>query len=492
MTAGADPGVPDDPVEVSVDPAAPAAVITGLRAENAVLKETVATLAARVAELERRLGLNSANSGKPPSSDGLKKPSRTSSLREPSGKKPGGQKGHKGETLRQVAEPDRMADHFPTVCPACGSALTKAMSTGYSARQVFDLPEPRPLVVTEHRAHTCQCGQCGERTRADFPEEVTAPAQYGPRIAAFVVYLLHYQFVPEDRLAELMADLFNVKLAAATVARMSAGCAEHFQGFVAAVLQFIKDAAVKHLDETGFRVGGKTQWLHVACTLWLSFYRISPKRGSLLEGVIGIIVHDHWKPYYTMAGVLHALCNAHHLRELQALVEIEKEPWARRMQRLLRRACHATNLARDLDQPLKPALVGLIRRRYDAILADGLAFHQAQPPLAGPPATASRKRRGRPPRRTGHNLLLRLTARKDDVLRFLTDPTVPFTNNIAEQAGRMMKLRQKISGGFRSEQGARDFAVIRSLIATAKKQGWNVIHTLTQTPNTVLAQLRTA
>ena len=195
-------------------------------------------------------------------------------------------------------------------------------------------------------------------------------------------------------------------------------------------------------------------------------------------------------PTYTLEGVLHALCNAHHLRELQAWVEIEQEPWALRMQRLLRHACHATHLARARNKPLKPRLVNWFQRRYDAIVAEGIALHEAQPPLpaTGRPGT----RRGRPRRRTGHNLLRRLSTRKDEVLRFLVDPRLPFTNNLAEQAARMMKLRQKISGGFRSEQGARDFAVIRSLIATAKKQGWNVIHTLTQSPDILLARLRIA
>src|SRR3954471_18189025 len=397
----------------------------------------------------------SSNSGKPPSSDGLHKPKReprTRSLRERSGKPPGGQKGHKGETLRQVDAPDHTVEHYPEACPACGSALSAAMSTGYGARQVFDLPEPLPLAVTEHRVHTCQCGHCGRLTRADFPDGVTAPVQYGPRIAAVVVYLLHYQLLPEDRLAEAMADLFGVRLVAATIARMSRTCAERAQGFADAVCALVKAAAVKHLDETGFRTGGRTQWLHIACTAWLTFYRISPKRGSLLSAVVGIVVHDHWKPYYTMEGVLHALCNAHHLRELQALVEIEKEEWARRMQRLLRRACHATHLARDRGVPLEPRLIARIERCYDAILTEGLAFHQDQPPLATPPTNGGRKRRGRPPRRTGHNLLLRLSTRKDDVLRFLDDPTVPFTNNQAERDGRMMKVRQKISGGFRSQE----------------------------------------
>lgn len=265
-----------------------------------------------------------------------------------------------------------------------------------------------------------------------------------------MVDLRHHQLIPEDRLVELMADLFGVKLATATLARLSTKAAEHFQGFVAVVCQFVKTTAVKHLDETGFRVGGKTQWLHVAVTAWLSFYRVSPQRGSLLEGIIGLVVHDHWKPYHTLKGVLHALCNAHHLRELKALIEIEREPWALRMQRLLHRACHAAHLARERDGPLEPSLVHRFQHRYDTIVAEGLAFHEAQPPL---PVTG---RRGRPRRRsTGHNLLLRLSTRKDDVLRFLTDPGVPFTNNLAEQAARMMKLRPKISGGFRSERTRR-------------------------------------
>ncbi len=172
--------------------------------------------------------------------------------------------------------------------------------------------------------------------------------------------------------------------------------------------------------------------------------------------------------YYTLKGVLHALCNAHHLRELKALVEIEKEDWAHKMQRLLRRACHATNLARERGVALKPGLIGLIERRYDLILAQGFVFHEAQPTLI--PAEVKARRRGRRPRRVGHNLLLRLSTRKRDVLRFLIDPLVPFTNNLAERDGRMMKLRQKISGGFRSEQGANEFAVIRSLLSTARKQ----------------------
>lgn len=179
----------------------------------------IAALTARIAELERRLGLDSSNSGKPPSSDGLKKPARVRSLREPSGKTPGGQKGHPGDTLRQAPTPDVIIDHYPAACRRCGMALTPAMTRGHAARQVFDLPEPRPLVVTEHRAHACCCASCGAHTKAAFPAEVAAPVQYGPRISAVVVYLQHGHFLPEDRLAELMHDLFGVSLVPATIAR---------------------------------------------------------------------------------------------------------------------------------------------------------------------------------------------------------------------------------------------------------------------------------
>jgi transposase len=414
----------------------------------------------------------------------LNKPPRVSSLRERSGKKTGGQSGHPGETLRRSEAPDAVVDHYPAQCGVCGAPLTEAMATDFVSRQVFDLPEPQPLIVTEHRAHGCRCAACGGQTRAGFPDWVNAPVQYGKRIGALVVYLLHYQLLPEKRLATLMADLFGVALVTATIARISQDCAERFQGFAAAVRDRVAAAPVKHLDETGFRIGGKTQWLHVASTVLLTFYRVSARRGSLLANLAGIVVHDHWKPYYTLTGVLHALCNAHHLRELKALVEIEKEDWARRMQRLLRRACHVVNLAREQDGPLKPGLIALIERGYDAIVADGLAFHEAQPAL-----TKTRPR-GRPPRRVGHNLLLRLSTHKQDVLRFLVDPRVPFTNNLAERDGRMMKLRQKISGGFRSEDGANDFAVIRSVLSTARKQGWHIIATLTADPYRLLSQLR--
>jgi len=452
----------------------------------------IAALKARIGELERRLGLNSSNSGKPPSSDGLRKPVRVTSLRGRSAKKSGGQKGHEGETLWQAADPDEIVDHFPPICSGCGDALTPGMALDYAARQVHDLPEPRPLVVTEHRAHVCQCAGCGARTRGVFPSGVNAPVQYGARIAAFVVYLMHQQLLPQKRLVALMIDLFGVRIASATLDGMSRACATRLKEFSETVRGLVAAAPVKHMDETGFRIGGKTQWLHVACTSLLTFYRTCAKRGSLLTGVAGIVVHDHWKPYYTMTGLLHALCNAHHLRELKALVEIEKEDWARQMQRLLRRACHATNLARQRRVPLKPSLIACIERRYDAIVASGLAFHEKQPPLAREVAKRGGKTRGPAPRRSGHNLLLRLHTRRADTLRFLHDPAVPFSNNEAERDVRMMKLRMKISGGFRSQEGADDFAIIRGFLSTARKQGWNIIEALLRDPADLTNSLRIA
>jgi transposase len=483
------------------------ALVTAQAAEIARQAAEIAALKARFAELERRLALNSTNSGKPPASDGLNKPprqERTRSTREPSGRPSGGQKGHQGETLEQVAVPDHIIDHVPPSCATCGAALTIAMSSGHSARQVFDLPQPTPLVVTEYRAHECRCSACGAPTRGAFPNGVTAPVQYGPRIAAVVTYLLHYQLLPQDRLAELMSDLFGVRIAAATIARISRSAAARLADFVAAVRERVASAAVKHMDETGFRVGGTTQWLHIAATALLTYYRVCERRGSLLANVVGTVVHDHWKPYYTLTGVLHALCNAHHLRELKALIEIEKEDWARAMQSLLRRACHAANLARECDArgekaaagpalaTLRPRLVEQLERRYDAILAAGLAFHEAEPPLAAAAATAGARRRGRIKRRTGHNLILRLIERKQDTLRFLHDAAVPFTNNQGERDGRMMKVKMKISGGFRCRDGADDFATIRSFISTAKKQGWQVIQALAQEPQSLIDALRSA
>ena len=436
-----------------------------------------------IAKLERQLGLDSSNSGKPPSSDGLKKKPRVISLRGPSGKPTGGQTGHRGVTLCQTGTPDISIDHFPKSCGKCGKALAAQMTCDPVARQVFEIPEP-VVVVTEHRAHSCRCKSCGTTTRAAFPADVTGPVQYGPRAVAMARYFQIEQFIPEDRTSELMTDVFGMGMSASTVAKFTRGSAERFRGFTEVVGDLVAAAPVKHMDETGFRVTGKLKWLHLTSTALLTFYRVEEKRGTMQENVTGIIVRDHFKSYYKMGGVEHALCNQHHLRELQALADLEKEPWAPKMQRLLRRACHAKNLAAAAGVPLKPGLTALLMRRYDAILAEAIAFHEALPALV-----RKAKRPGRVAKRIGHNLALRLHRFKSDVTRFLIDPRVPFTNNQAERDIRMAKLRQKISGGFRTFQGAVEFATSRSLIATARKLGWNIIQTLMADPDILIGEV---
>jgi transposase len=329
------------------------------------------------------------------------------------------------------------------------------------ARQVFDIPAPKRL-VTEHRGVTLCCPACGQRNTAEFPEGVRSTVQYGPRIKAASVYLSAQQLIPEDRLAELCGDLFGITIATGTLAGFNAQAAETLAPGQEATPAELKAAPVKHLDETGFRVGGKTEWLHVISTAQATHYRVSPKRGDLLSGVSGVIVHDHWKPYFTMENVEHGLCNAHILRELKALVEIEKEPWARQMQRLLRTLCR-------LEEPSQ-ALQAKALRLYDGIVAKGLAFHVAQGALS------TRKNK----RRVGHNLLIRLRDFKDHVLRFLLNPLVPFTNNQAERDIRMTKVKQKISGGFRTTKGADNFCTIRGFLSTTRKQRQSPFTALTQ------------
>ncbi len=465
-----------------------------LRAENAQLKAAIAQLQAELAalweqvqELQRRLGLDSSNSGKPPSSDGPGKPSagqRTRSQRGRSGKPSGGQRGHQGATLSQTETPDRIQSHLPESCADCGAELTTDAIEGEpQRRQVFDLPPPPPWEVTEHQAQACRCAVCGRVTRAAFPEGVHAPVQYGPRVAATAVYLQNAHFLPEQRLAEVFQDLFRRPVCAATLAGLTRKAAQGWQGFTEWLRDLlVRAGGVKHLDETGFRIGGQTQWLHVLSTPWLTFYRTSAQRGSLLEGLRGILVHDHWASYFKVKGVLHAMCNAHHLRELEALAELDGEAWARAMQQLLRRAKRAVWIAREQGQALPRSLLERIERRYEQLVREALAQHQALPALPS-------GRRGRKKRRAGHDLALRLRDRRESVLRFVRDARVPFTNNQAEQDLRMMKLRMKISGGFRSEQGARDFATLRSVLSTARKQGLNRIEVLLEGPTALLAKV---
>ena len=433
--------------------------------QNKIIAEQVE----KISELEKRLNKNSRNSSKPPSSDGLNKPPKTTSLREPSTNKSGGQQGHKGETLKQVVHPDKTKRHELMFCPECGLSLQDKAVVGLIKRQVFDIPEPKVEVV-EHEAETKYCPCCVKEVSTPFPKEVAAPVQYGPVIRSWAVYYQNQHFIPEDRLQQLFIDMYGVSIATATLSHYNAVAYQELSSFEETTLALAKHAPVKHLDETGFRVGGKTQWMHTLSTTAITYYHVSPKRKSLLDGLKGIVVHDHWKPYYQLEDVQHSLCNQHHLRELKALIENSNEEWALRMSRFFRLALGYRHW---YEMRLVPHhRLNQFEKIYDRIIENGLVWHESLPSLA------FQKKRGKKKRRPGHNLLLRLKKYKEDVLRFLHDPNAPFTNNEAERDLRMVKCKQKISGGFRSEIGAKQFARIRGFINTARKQGWNILESI--------------
>ena len=462
----------------------------------AILESRIAQLEQENAELRRRLGLDSSNSSKPPSSDGLgKKPSaqkpRSKSLRGKSGKQSGGQKGHKGDTLRQTETPDKVEHHQVCECAHCQTNLDTSNVVNVEKRQVSDIPEPK-LEVTEHRADISKCHTCGKLTKASFPDGVKAPAQYGPRIKAAAIYFNVQQLIPEDRTADIMTDLFGAPtLCPASITVWADKKAKAFESVVEAIKEQLKRDQVRHLDETGFRIAGKTQWLHTVSSTTMTCYVTSEKRGDipvfLQDGGGGVVVHDHFKPYYKrFDGLEHALCNAHHLRELKALMEHDAEPWAFEMYALLLAMNSMVRQAKEKTMSaLPPPLLEGIRDLYDCLVDMGLRFHRALTPLKND------ARGGRKKRRPGHNLLRRLRDFKSDVLRFAEDFSVPFTNNLAEQDIRMMKLRMKISGGFRSSKGAQIFAILRSVISTARKHGWNILDTLSNKPCTLVNALRT-
>jgi len=432
----------------------------------------VRALMARVVELEARLAQNSRNSSKPPSSDGLNKP-KPKSLRQ-SGKHPnGGQKGHPGGTLKQVSKPDRVVQHpAPSHCDGCHHALNDAKVV--EVRQVFDLP-PLRFEVTEHQVSAASCRLCGKICRGTFPEGVSAPVQYGPAALAAVVHLTHHHMLPVQRTAALMGDFFGLPMAEATVLAASEEARDRLTATVGAIGQAIQAAEVAHADETGMRVAGSLHWMHVLATTTLTWVACHAKRGrqafdalGILPGFLGTLIHDGWRPYRELA-CQHGLCNAHHLRELTYVFEELGQPWAGRMIDLLVATCDQVNV---LAGPMPTAQLANFRFRYQEILAEGDVLN---------PLVPKSGKRGRTRQSKAANRIWRMRTYADDVWRFATDHDVPFTNNLAEQAVRMPKLKQKISGGFRTQNGADTFCTIRSYLATLHKQGANLFQALTLT-----------
>jgi transposase len=437
----------------------------------------IAAFQTQVAELQSRLNKNSRNSSKPPSSDGLSKPA-PKSLRVAGKKRTGGQKGHIGNTLRQATQPDNIIVHaVPDQCQACQQELPFAHVV--ETRQVFDLPVLQ-FEVTEHRAMQAIC-RCGQIHTAEFPAGVSATVQYGPHAQAAMVHLNQNHAVSVQRTAALMKDLFGLPVSQATVLKAAMASAGILQPTVDAIGQAAVNSGVLHADETGLRVAKTLHWLHVLGTDTLTWMGCHPKRGgeafnalALLGQFKGVLVHDGWLPYKALE-CQHALCNAHHLRELTYLLEEQGQAWAGDMIELLTHANHLDNLnCADGQSPSYNSRkyqteVRDLRDLYEAILAQA----QTDNPLAAPTG-----KQGRPKQSKATNLIGRLRDYKDDVWRFMTQPDVPFTNNLAEQAVRMPKVKQKVSGCFRTLSGAQAYCVIRSYCATMHKQGANIFESL--------------
>lgn len=448
-----------------------------LRHELASAQEVIVQLTARIESLEGQKAKDSHNSSKPPSSDGLKGPvQKTKSLRGTSGKPSGGQPGHRGRTLMMVEDPQSLITLVPAICEGCQQSLETVPFTREERAQVWDLP-PLQMQVTEYRAQVKACPGCQAETRAAFPVGIKAAAvQYGPMTRALAVYLQCYHLLPYARTCQILSDVLGTTFSQAS---LQSALQEGSQQ-VAPVLDLIKaglrNAAVLHNDETGMRVARQRWWLHVAATDQLTWYEAHQNRGAKATNAIGILpmfkgvsVHDSLVSYLQY-DCLHALCNAHYLRELIFVEEYSQQDWATAMKELLLEIKAHVDLARSqgLEQ-LPPGVCADYEARYESIVTHALAAHPPPERLEG---TRGRPRRGDEVR----NLLCRLRDYQPLILRFMHQFIVPFDNNLAERDLRMMKVQQKISGGFRTCDGATIFCRLRSYLSTLQKQG---VHLLT-------------
>lgn len=437
----------------------------------------IAQLEAEVRRLESQLAKNSSNSSKPPSSDGLrKKPVIPGSQRRPSGKKPGGQPGHQGVTLSAILTPDRIVPHAVTRCD-CGMDLSKIAPDKTITSQVFDLP-PMKIEVTEHRYEIKTCPCCRHTITAPHHNGLKGlPVEYGPQIKSLSIYLMTQQLIPCRRVSELLYELYGIEISIGSLTLWSKEAFEGLADFEMTVKQSLAGSDVVHFDETGMRCSGSLHWLHSASTARLTFFGIHTERGAqamndfaILNDFHGFAIHDYWKPYFKFTQCLHSFCNAHILRELTFLDEVLGERWAKKMKSLLLDIHASVTIAKTTGNKTIPRRVDRkFRRIYDKILHEGFRFHATHDPIF------KRGARGRSKQTKGKNLLDRLNDLQAEVLRFMNDFRVPFTNNQAEQDIRMNKVKQKISGCFRSFEGAQIFCRIRSYLSTARKQQVNVL-----------------
>ena len=445
-------------------------------------------LVGRLRELEREIELgassverDSHNSSLPPSLDPpWKKIKRTRSLKTKSGKKPGGQPGHKGATLPQTAHPNEIIVYSPAQCSNCQSSFEIVAYTSTTCRrQVFDISDGR-MQVTEHRANAFRCSLCLATTRAKFPAGVRAPVQYGPAVIARAVYLRYYQLLPAARTSETMRDFFGCKLSAATVQRAGQLCSGKLVRCEQRIKAAIRNSPVVGADETGLRVGGGSGWVHVARTESHTHYGYDQRRGKAAMDEIGILpqfkgtlVRDGWSSYKWYQQCLHSLCNAHLLRELAYIKEVdpEQKSWIAPITELLLAAKDAASSSKAAgESQIASDNRASFFSRYEEIVKQAEALNS--PLSAKAPEPPLTKRKTGP---TPQAIINRLRNKRDDILRFVTDLNVPFDNNGSERDIRMVKLIQKISGCFRTSVGARSFCRIRSYLSTARKQGHSLL-----------------
>jgi transposase len=440
------------------------------------MSQQMAQMSERIQSLEDQIAKNSNNSGKPPSSDGLKKKPAPRSLRAKGQRKSGGQPGHEGHTLEMTDHPDHVIYHGVESCPHCKADLATVAVSGVEKRQVFDVP-PLHLEVTEHQAEVKCCRGCGQMVKGLFPLEVTQPVQYGARLKAQAVYLNNYQLLPLARICELFGDFYSHIPSQAFILTANRRLESHIEPTLQAIQSGLIAGELIHCDESGLRVEGKLNWLHVTATSTLTYYAVHPKRGQeamcaigLLPTYKGRVMHDAWASYFTFDNCQHALCNAHHLRELLFVTEQYQQAWAGKMfQVLLDMKAEVAQTTEAMTLP--PQRIAHYEQCYDDLLQQGFAANP--PPQTPPPHKRGRKKQS-PPK----NLLDRLAKYKTETLAFTSDFCVPFDNNLAERDVRMIKVKQKISGTFRTRDGAETFCAIRSYISTARKQGENVLQAL--------------
>jgi transposase len=457
--------------------------IERLQEHTHVLEGQIDVLQERLKTLEGQQAKDSHNSSLPPSSDRFARPAK--SLRQKSGKKPGGQPGHQGHHLQQADLPDTVVIYPVEQCERCQQDLRTTPAEIAERRQVIDLPTKR-LWVSEHRVEEKQCPTCCHLTRASFPASIKAPAQYGTGIAALAVYLVEGQTVPYARASQLLQDLLGVQLSAGSIASFAKIGYEHLAGVETQIKAALVKARVLHQDETGLRVEKEGWWVHVCSTDRLTHYAAHPSRGRAALDAIGIApafhgtsVHDGLVSYQGYA-FTQALCNVHHLRELTFIEEEMKQVWARKMKDLLLEMKAEVEQAKAVGQSaLEVSMLARLLRRYDEILTEGYRINPPPPP---PTKSEQGKRKpGRAKQNPARNLLDRFSQHKQAVLRFLFDFAVPFDNNQAERDLRMIKVQQKISGCFRSQQGVAIFCRTRSYLSTLRKQGMSLFSALQHT-----------